>query len=171
MIGMLKSRISMSVMTLLFFPVLSHAENLNERFSSKIEQATQATVGILQHADDVDSQATKTHFSIRGSGFHLRDGYIVTARHAVERQEGGKTVIPKDISVMTGMLEELPAKLVGVNAFVDLAVYQVEISATSLSLADVSFAEGHAGTRGSTLYRRLSAWGGARPWGLADWET
>ena len=141
MIGMLKGRFSIGVIALLFFPVLSHGENLNERFSSKIEQATQATVGILQHSDDVENQPMKTHFSIRGSGFHLRDGYIVTARHAVERQEGGNTVIPKDISVITGMLEEVSAKLIGVNAFLDLAVYQVDISETTVSLADVSFAD------------------------------
>ena len=148
---MWRGRFSIGVFALLFFPMLSHAEKLNEGFSSKIEQATQATVGILQHADDVDSQATKTHFSIRGSGFHLRDGYIVTARHAVERQEGGKTVIPKDISVITAMLEEVPATLVGVNAFLDLAVYQVDISATSVSLATVSFAE-EAPEQGDSLF-------------------
>ena len=140
MTGMLIGRFFIGVIAVLLSPVLSQADTLSESLSSKIEQAKQATVGILQHSDDVDSQATKTHFSIRGSGFHLWDGYIVTARHAVERQEGGNTVIPKDISVITGMLEEVSAKLIGVNAFLDLAVYQVDISETSLSLANVSFA-------------------------------
>ena len=100
MMSMLKNRFSFVLIVLLYSPGLGHAENSGDSFSSKIEQATQATVGILQHSDDVESQATKTHFSIRGSGFHLRDGYIVTARHAVERQEGGNTVIPKEISVV-----------------------------------------------------------------------
>ena len=35
----------------------------------------------------------------------------------------------------------MPAKLVGVNAFLDLAVYQVDASETSVSLAGVSFAD------------------------------
>ena len=141
MTGALKCRFSIGLLATLFGPVLSHADNLNERFSSKIEQAKRATVGILQNSEDMESQATKTHFSIRGSGFHLRNGYIATARHAVERQEGGKTVIPKEISIITETLEEVPAKLIGVNAFVDMAVYQVDSQWASVSLGKASFAQ------------------------------
>ena len=141
MTGALICRFTIGVIAALFSPISSNAGTLDEHFSSRIEQATQATVGILQDSHDVESQATKSHFSIRGSGFHLRDGYIVTARHAVERQEGGNTVIPKTISVITGILEEVSAKLIGVNAFLDIAVYQVDVPETSVSLANVSFAD------------------------------
>jgi hypothetical protein len=51
-----------------------------------IEQAKFATVGILQ--SDVmptDGPAYGAPVTIRGSGIHLGDGVILTARHAVER--------------------------------------------------------------------------------------
>lgn len=140
MTGALKRRFSIGgVLAMILSPVLSSADTVDIDFSGRIEQAKRATVGILQVSEDID-KATKTHFSVRGSGFHLRDGYIVTARHAVERQQGGKTVIPKEISVLTPMLEEFPATLVGVNAFLDMVVYRVDIREGS-SLGNASFAQ------------------------------
>ncbi|MEE8241190.1 MAG: serine protease, partial [Nitrospirales bacterium] len=107
--------------------------------SSQIERAMRATVGILQHPQESPSPAQGARFSVRGSGFHLRDGYIITARHAVKRQKGGTTIIPETITVVTRDLEELPAALIGVNAFVDLAVYRVSLGSGGESLTPLSF--------------------------------
>ncbi len=107
--------------------------------SSQIERAMRATVGILQHAQESPSPAQGARFSVRGSGFHLRDGYIVTARHAVKRRKGGRIIIPKTITVRTRDLEELPAALIGVNAFVDLAVYRISLGSGVESLTSLSF--------------------------------
>ena len=84
---------------------------------------------------------TRAHFAIRGTGFHFRDGYIVTARHAVKRQEGGKTVIPQEISVLTGDMHEFPATLTGVHAFLDLAVYRLKDAKGTSVLGTVPFSK------------------------------
>ncbi len=106
------------------------------RWAASIDHAKRATVGILRSGEIAPSEATKAHFSIRGTGVHLREGYVVTARHAVKREEGGKTVIPEEITVLTSDLTELPAVLKGVSAFLDIAVYQVVgDGASSLSSA------------------------------------
>ncbi len=114
---------------------------VDQSLASRIEQAKHATVGILRQDQDVSSEATRAHFSVRGSGFHIRDGYIVTARHAVKREEGGKTVIPKEITVLTGELDELPAVLIGINGFLDLAVYRIRSDGASTLLSSAPFGE------------------------------
>ena len=106
-----------------------------------IDQAKRATVGILQDGADSTYQLGRAHFSVRASGFHLRDGYIVTARHAVDKEEGGKRIVPNDITVMTTDLHELPAKLVGISPFVDLAVYRLTGDGTAGLLPPMAFAE------------------------------
>jgi serine protease Do len=72
---------------------------------------------------------------------HLHGGYIVTARHAVERQDGGKVVIPETILILTQQLEELPAQVVGGIAYLDLVLYKLQGKTAALETADVSFAE------------------------------
>jgi serine protease Do len=119
--------------------------------SGMIEQAKQATVGILQDAQGTDNQARQGHFSVRGTGFHIGDGYIVTARHAVERDEEGKKVIPGRIMLLTTDLDELPATLTGMNAFVDIAVYRVNVAGLSPLRATVSFAEREPQTGDATF--------------------
>lgn len=101
------------------------AEPGEPRWSSGIERATGATVGILKEAQAPSGQTEAPRLSVRGSGVHIRDGYIVTARHAVERDGGGGPAIPKEITVLTAAMDELPARLTGVNAFLDIAVYRI----------------------------------------------
>jgi serine protease Do len=109
------------------------AQSGEHRFAAGVEKAKHATVGILQEAQATRAQKGRPNFVPRGSGFHLRDGYIVTARHAVERDESGQKAIPKEITVLTTELEELPAELRGVNEFLDVAVYRLREGApTSL---------------------------------------
>ena len=44
--------------------------------------AKQATVGILEDTQDQRTPEKPGKIAIRGTGFHLRDGYVITARHA-----------------------------------------------------------------------------------------
>jgi serine protease Do len=69
---------------------------------------------------------------------YLRDGYILTARHAVERQDGGVPVVPETILLLTQGLEELPAKLVGGHAYLDLVLYKLTSIVPSLDDADTA---------------------------------
>jgi len=123
----------------LLLPVKGHADD--EPLAQVIKRAKQATVGILQSPEDAGSHPTKTHFSIRGTGVHIGKGYILTARHAVERTEGGKTVIPKTIAVLTGDLDELPALFIGANTFLDIALYRVKSNVVSSLMAFVPFGD------------------------------
>ena len=117
----------------------THTEAWSQSLHDSLERAKQATVGVLQHATDSSYQTTQSQFAIRGSGVHLGEGYILTARHAVERQEGGKTTIPETIHIITGDLTELSAALIGVNGFLDLALYRIELEQAVSELAFVSF--------------------------------
>ncbi|TAJ27638.1 MAG: PDZ domain-containing protein, partial [Nitrospirae bacterium] len=65
----------------------------------------------------------------------------VTAQHAVTRTEEGEKVIPQQITILTADLDEFPALLTGVNAFVDLAVYQVSGEAAQRGVAPAPFAD------------------------------
>jgi len=141
MIGRWKWSFSTAILLMVLSPVLVRSEPSGHDLSDSIGQARGATVGILGATGEQEEEASPGHFSIRGSGFHLRDGYIVTARHAVERQEGSKTVIPEEISVLTEKFEEVPAKLIGVNAFLDLTLYRVNPQEPTLSLSTVRFSE------------------------------
>jgi serine protease Do len=58
----------------------------------------------------------------------------------VERDEAGKRIIPQHITVLTTTLEEWPAELTGVNAFLDIAVYRIAGSRGALRLGTASFA-------------------------------
>ncbi len=106
---------------------------------SGIERAKRATVGIFAPEHEAYKQTGKGHFVMQASGVHLHDGYILTAHHAVEREERGKRVVQEEIRVLTTDLEELPAKLVGVSAFLDIAVYRLTDGAGRLP--NVGFAE------------------------------
>ena len=96
-----------------------------------IEQETfqrirQATVGILEDTQDQRTPEKPGKIAVRGTGFHLRDGYVITARHAAEKHESAMgTVIPKQVRVLTADLHELPADLVGDSAFMDVVLYRV----------------------------------------------
>lgn len=106
---------------------------------SGIELAKRATVGLFSPEHETFKQTGKGHFVMQASGVHLHDGYILTAHHAVERDERGKRIVQEEIRVLTTDLEELPAKLVGVSAFLDIAVYRLTDGAGRLP--NVGFAE------------------------------
>lgn len=106
-----------------------------------IERAKLATVGILGGpAQDDLAKDFAVSVSVRGTGIHIGQGLIVTARHAVERTEGSKQVVPETIRVLTDDLRELTAVRKGANAYMDVAVYQLshhelEWPATSVSVS------------------------------------
>ncbi len=117
-----------------------------------IEQAKFATVAILQ--SDVMSTndlAYGAPVKIRGSGIHLGEGVILTARHAVERSKGGKLVVPEMIHVLTDDLRELPAKRQGGNAYLDVAVYKLQGDESDWPISSVRFAE-HEVTYGDDVF-------------------
>jgi serine protease Do len=90
------------------------------------QHAKQATVGILEDTQDQRTPELPGKIVVRGTGFHLRDGYVITARHAAEKHDPtmGK-IIPKHVRVLTTDLHELPADLVGDSAFMDVVIYRV----------------------------------------------
>ena len=90
-----------------------------------IERAKRATVGILEDTQDPRTPDKPGKIKIRGTGFHLRDGYIVTARHAVEKNSPTGHIVPKIIHVLTTDLHELVAQIVGESAFLDVVVYRL----------------------------------------------
>ena len=99
-----------------------------------IEQAKLATVGILQ-ADslDIEERDYGVPVQIRGSGIHLGNGVILTARHAVEQSQGGKSVVPDVIYVLTDDLRELSAARQGANAYLD---FRLRVCQPSLNVEE-----------------------------------
>jgi len=90
-----------------------------------IERAKRATVGILEDTQDPRTPDKPGKIKIRGTGFHLHDGYIVTARHAVEKNSPTGHIVPKVIHVLTTDLHELVAQIVGESAYLDVVVYRI----------------------------------------------
>jgi serine protease Do len=90
-----------------------------------IEHAKRATVGILEDTQDPRTPDKPGKIKIRGTGFHLHDGYIVTARHAVEKTSPTGHIVPKVIQVLTTDLHELVAQIVGESAYLDVVVYRL----------------------------------------------
>ena len=117
-----------------------------------IEQAKFSTVGILQSdAMLTDGPAYGAPLKIRGSGIHIGEGVILTARHAVERSEGGKLVVPEVVHVLTDDLRELPATRQGSNAYLDVAVYKLQGDESHWPTSSVRFAE-HDVTYGDDVF-------------------
>ncbi len=104
----------------------AQAEAAENQSSTTIAQAMRATIGILSETPVDRSSGFQGRLSVRGSGVLLRDGYIMTARHAVERDQGSTKVLPQEIFVMTADLLELPARLIGGSAYLDLVLYRVD---------------------------------------------
>lgn len=90
-----------------------------------LHRAKLATVGVLEDTQDPRTPDRPGKLSVRGTGFHWRDGYIITARHAVERNEPTGRVVAKRMHVLTADLHELPAELIGESAYMDVVVYRV----------------------------------------------
>jgi serine protease Do len=106
-------------------------------------RAKQVTVGILSDTQDQRMPDKPGKVAVRGTGFHLRDGYVITARHAAETHDlSVGTIIQKQIRLLTYDLHELPADLVGDSAFMDVVVYRVPEQHRSKLQAGTSFATG-----------------------------
>ncbi|HRC42536.1 MAG TPA: trypsin-like peptidase domain-containing protein [Nitrospira sp.] len=111
--------------------------------ATALERAKLATIGVLEDTQDQRTPDKPGKILVRGTGFHLRDGYIVTARHAAEKQDVTTgTVIQKQIRILTTDLHELSADLVGDSAFMDVVVYRIAESHRAKLRASVSFAPG-----------------------------
>ena len=125
-----------------------------------LERAKRATVGVLEDTQDPRQPEKPGKISLRGTGFHLRDGYIVTARHAVEKNGPSGPTIPKVIHIMTTDLHELVAQLVGDSAYADVVVYRLNEKDRPLLPATAPFATGDvaAGTEVFTVGYPLG-WG------------
>lgn len=105
-------------------------------------RAKQVTVGILADTQDQRTPEKPGKIVVRGTGVHLRDGYVITARHAAEKHAlSTGTVVQKHIKVLTHDLNELPADLVGDSAFMDIVVYRIAEPHRSKLQAGTSFAE------------------------------
>ncbi len=107
------------------------------------QRAKQVTVGILADTQDERTPAKPGKVAVRGTGFHLRDGYVVTARHAAEKHDPTTgTIIQKRIRILTNDLHELPADLVGDSAFMDVVLYRVAEPHRSKLQTGTSFVTG-----------------------------
>ncbi len=114
----------------------------SKNYAQVIEQAKLATVGILQGASAKAGEPEyDVSVKIRGTGIHLGDGVILTARHAVERSVGGKKVVPKEIRVLTDSLRRVSALRLGANSYIDVAVYRLQGDTSNWPISDVQFAQ------------------------------
>lgn len=105
--------------------------------------AKQATVGILEDTQDQRTPEKPGKIVVRGTGFHLRDGYVITARHAAEKHNPSTgTIIQKHVRILTNDLHELPADLVGDSAFMDVVIYRVAEPHRSKLQTGTAFATG-----------------------------
>jgi S1-C subfamily serine protease len=116
-----------------------------------LERAKRATVGVLEDTQDPRTPDKPGKVSVRGTGFHLRDGYIVTARHAVEKHSPSGQILPKTIHIMTTDLHELVAQLIGDSAYADVVVYRLNERDRSLLPATAPFAREDA-TAGTEVF-------------------
>ena len=131
-----------------------------------IDRAKRATIGVLEDTQDPRTPEKPGKITIRGTGFHLRDGYIVTARHAVENKSAAGQIVQKLIHIITTDLHELTAQLVGDSAYLDLVVYRVNEKDRLALSGVVPFATGDvgAGTEVFTVGYPLG-WGPAMAFG------
>jgi serine protease Do len=106
-------------------------------------RAKHVTVGILADTQDQRTPEKPGKVVVRGTGFHLRDGYVITARHAAEKHEPlTGTTIQKHVRLLTDDLNELSADLVGDSAFMDVVIYRIAEQHRSKLRAGTSFAAG-----------------------------
>lgn len=134
---------------LLVAPLIVRAQPAD--FSAALDRAKRATIGVLEETQDQRTPDKPGKIAIRGTGFHLRDGYLVTARHAVERNDPSGKHIPPHIRVITNELDELSAFLVGDSAYTDVVVYRLEEKHRSALLTFTPFAS-QEGTTGDEVF-------------------
>ncbi len=132
------------ILTLLIYaPSVLRAAPTADEANGPLERAKRATVGILEDTQDPRTPDKPGKIAIRGTGFHLRDGYLITARHAAEKHDPSTgTVIQKHVRILTTDLHELPADLVGDSAFMDVVLYRVAESHRSKLPGGTAFATG-----------------------------
>ncbi len=106
-------------------------------------RAKMATVGILEDTQDQRTPEKPGKIVVRGTGFHLRDGYVITARHAAEKHDPSTSIIiQKHVRILTADLHELPADLVGDSSFMDVVIYRIAEPHRSKLQAGTAFATG-----------------------------
>lgn len=135
------SAISVWLVAMMFtLPIRAETTSLGQ---DAFQRARQVTVGILADTQDQRTPEKPGKIVVRGTGFHLRDGYVITARHAAEKHDPTTgTIIQKQVRILTDDLHELPADLVGDSAFMDVVVYRVTEPHRGKLPAGTSFAAG-----------------------------
>ena len=118
-------RMSLACLVAILSGISSYVSAQTGPQAEVIEHAKRATVGILEDTQDPRTPDKPGKIKIRGTGFHLHDGYIVTARHAVEKTGPAGHIVPKVIHVLTTDLHELVAQIVGESAYLDVVVYRL----------------------------------------------
>lgn len=147
-----------------------------------IDTARNAAVGIVRNEGDylppqaqgrsiLPGKNEKMMPGIRGSGTHIGDGYILTAYHVIEQRDKDnpkQTVIPREITIRSQNLDELPAQLVGVNEYTDIAVYRVDPSKAQkyLGIARLAGRDMQPGEKVFTIGYPLG-WGPSAAFGYA----
>jgi serine protease Do len=121
------------------------SESASSDSTGMFERAKRATVGILEDTQDPRTPEKPGKIVVRGTGIHLRDGYVVTARHAVEQNGPSGPTLPTHIRLITTDLHELPAEMVGQSAYLDVVVYRIAEKHRSLMTATASFAAANVG--------------------------
>ena len=106
-------------------PGLIHATNSGRVLPHILERIQLTTVGILQHTETETTAPTKTTFAIRGTGIHIGNGFILTAKHAVTIRQGSSAELPPTIHILTTQFHELSADFIGTSHFVDMAIYRI----------------------------------------------
>ena len=120
-----------------------YAEQPSKLSQDTVTRVKDATVGILEDTQDQRTPEKPGKIIVRGTGFHLRDGYIISARHAAQKQDLSiGTIIPKHVRMLTTDLHELPADLIGNNAFMDVVIYRIAEPHRRKLTAATTFASG-----------------------------
>jgi serine protease Do len=135
------SGLTISVILVTIVPL--YAEETSTIPHNTVTRAKQATVGILEDTQDQRTPEKPGKIVVRGTGFHLSDGYIVTARHAAQKHGSTMgTIIPKQARILTADLHELHADLVGDSSFMDVVIYRVAEPHRAKLQSGTAFARG-----------------------------
>ena len=106
-----------------------------------LERIELTTVGILQHTETETKAPTKTTFAIRGTGIHIGEGFILTAKHAVTIRQGSSADLPQTIHILTTHLHELSADFIGTSHFVDMAIYRIQSETARQAIPSAQFSD------------------------------
>lgn len=145
--------IFMFFISIIFSPVYpTYAHDLEQNI---IKNARDATVGILKSASQTNIQS---QFDFIGTGVHVGNGYMVTARHVVSFNNGASVL--QKISILTSNFYELTADLVGENESTDIAVYRLPIDYRAHLTTGVAFGtrEPVSGDDVFTIGNSLGGW-------------